>query len=236
MDTEPNIEAFDITTSRRRSTKMGKSGFQFVRQFFMFFLGDPARLMRFAITGGLAAVVQLGVLRILTADHWEALLSNGIGMAVAAQVNFTLSSMFTWRDRWVREGWSKRWSMYQLTILVSAIVNMIVFILARLVVEQTIAAIIGILAAATLNFAAGDRLIFRLKQAVATLEHELGAEDSTDQGVSARPLTSEQLANRTVDIVVPVYTEEPAFERPGELRPPRRDRHDRGEGSYRAGG
>jgi putative flippase GtrA len=108
----------------------------------------------------------------LTADHWEALLSNGIGMALAAQVNFTLSSAFTWRDRWIRAGLHRRWSMYQLTILVSAIVNMLVFILARLFVEQMIAALLGIAAAAALNFAAGDRIIFRLKRAVAALEHE----------------------------------------------------------------
>ncbi|HEX7104040.1 MAG TPA: GtrA family protein [Nitrolancea sp.] len=147
-----------------------------VRQLFHLFFGDPARLLRFCATGGLAALVQLAVLRLLTADHWEALVSNGIGMAVAAQVNFTLSSAFTWRDRWVRAGLHRRWSIYQLTILVSAIVNMLVFIVARLFVEQMIAAILGIAAAAALNFAAGDRIIFRLKQAVAALEHEQGGE------------------------------------------------------------
>jgi hypothetical protein len=53
---------------------------------------------------------------------------------------------------------------------------MLVFIVARLFVEQMIAALLGIAAAAALNFAAGDRIIFRLKQAVAALEHEQGAE------------------------------------------------------------
>ncbi|HVX31077.1 MAG TPA: GtrA family protein [Nitrolancea sp.] len=147
-------------------------GGHLVRQCFHLFFGDPARLVRFCLTGGVAALVQLAVLRLLTADHWEALLSNGIGMALAAQVNFTLSSAFTWRDRWVRAGLHRRWSMYQLTILVSALVNMLVFIVARLFVEQMIAALLGIAVAAALNFAAGDRIIFRLKQAVAALEHE----------------------------------------------------------------
>ena len=147
-----------------------------VRQILHLFFGDPTRLFRFCVTGGLAALVQLAVLRLLTADHWEALVSNGIGMAVAAQVNFTLSSAFTWRDRWVRAGLHRRWSMYQLTILVSALVNMLVFIVARLFVEQMFAAMLGIAAAAALNFAAGDRIIFRLKQAVAALEHESTAE------------------------------------------------------------
>jgi putative flippase GtrA len=230
MDTDQGIDIIDITSTRRRSTDIWKSGVQFVRQFLLFFFGDPAKLVRFAITGGLAAVVQLGVLRVLTADHWEALLSNGIGMAVAAQVNFTLSSMFTWRDRWVREGWRKRWSMYQLTILVSAIVNMLVFILARLVIEQMFAAIIGILAAATLNFAAGDRLIFRLKQAVASLEHEHATGESPDEGIVARAVTAEPRASRPVEIAIPVYREEPAFERSVEVRQPSRERGDHGGG------
>jgi len=235
MDTDPSIEMFDINKRGHRTVDLRKSGVQFVRQFFLFFLGDPARLGRFAITGGLAAVVQLGVLRVLTADHWEALLSNGVGMAVAAQVNFTLSSMFTWRDRWVREGWRKRWSMYQLTILASAIVNMLVFIIARLVVEQMYAAIIGILAAATLNFAAGDRLIFRLKLAVAALEHEGTADEPPTHLSSKRHASSEDLSSRTVEIVIPVYQEEPTFERLGDVRQPSRDRRDHGGGPSQAG-
>jgi len=135
----------------------------------------------------------------------------------------------------VREGWSRRWSMYMLTILVSAIVNMLVFIVARLVVEQMFAAIIGILAAATLNFAAGDRLIFRLKRAVLALEHEEGANEPLTQPSFARRGGSEQLSSRTVDIAIPVYQEEPAFEGLSEARQPNRDRRDHGGGAHGAG-
>jgi putative flippase GtrA len=167
---------------------------RFPRTFILFFVGNPGRLVRFCLTGGVAALVQLLVLRLLTADHWEALLSNGIGMAVAAQVNFTLSSAFTWRDRWVRAGLHRRWSMYQLTILASAVVNMLVFIVARLFLEQMIAALLGIAVAAALNFAAGDRLIFRLKQAVAALDHDHPAEPITP------PYAEEQTSDRAAPL------------------------------------
>jgi len=219
MDTDPSFDLFDTTKRQRRQAGFGQRGVGYVRQFLLFYLGDPARLMRFGLTGGLAAFVQLGVLRALTADHWEALLANGIGMAVAAQVNFTLSSIFTWRDRWAREGLFRRWSIYQLTIFVSAIVNMLVFIIARLFLEQTLAAIIGILAAAALNFAAGDRLIFRLKQAVATIEHVV--EETTEHG-SARSLNNEHHNGRAGEVPVPVYT----VERSHDSHQPGRERHD----------
>lgn len=163
---------FHETGSEHAPAGIWHRGVHLVRQFFHLFFGDPGRLFRFCLTGGLSALVQLAVLRLLTADHWEALISNGIGMALAAQVNFTLSSAFTWRDRWMRAGLHRRWSMYQLAILVSALVNMLVFVVARLFVAQMIAAMLGIAVAAALNFAAGDRIIFRLKQAVAALEHE----------------------------------------------------------------
>lgn len=212
MDTDQNMQIVDLTTKPRRSTTIRKSCVHVVREFFHFFLGDPARLGRFAVTGVIAAAVQLGVLHVLTADDWNALLANGLGMAAAAQVNFTLSSIFTWRDRWEREGLTKRWSMYQLTILISAIVNMLVFIVARLVVEQTFAAIIGILAAATLNFAAGDRLIFRLKRVVASLEHELSASpDPMHVGRKA-------MGDPPVDRGLPVYAEDSSLKHGGESR------------------
>ncbi|HEX3723655.1 MAG TPA: GtrA family protein [Nitrolancea sp.] len=219
------MQIVDLTTKSRRSTTKGKSFVRFVQQFFLFFLGDPARLGRFAVTGAIAAGVQLGVLHVLTADHWNALLANGIGMAAAAQVNFTLSSIFTWRDRWEREGLIKRWSMYQLTILISAIVNMLVFIVARLVVEQTLAAVIGILAAATLNFAAGDRLIFRLKRVVASLEHETVVTDSGDPMLNGRKAAGDPMVHHPVEIEFPVYAEESALTH-GEAHAPDRERGD----------
>src|SRR5919197_4098509 len=58
-----------------------------------------ARPLRFALTGGLAGLLQLGLLALLMGRGWPAAPANAVAFLLAAQVNFALSSVFTWRDR-----------------------------------------------------------------------------------------------------------------------------------------
>src|SRR5690349_15397575 len=57
------------------------------------------RLLRFGLTGGTAALIQLGLLEWLIARGTGGLAANAVAFIVAAQVNFWLSQSFTWRDR-----------------------------------------------------------------------------------------------------------------------------------------
>lgn len=120
-----------------------------------------ARPVRFAITGGLAGLVQLALLKLLTDHGWQALVANAVAFLLAAQLNFALSSLFTWRDRRTRQSLGRRWLAFHGSIAGMAVVNLAVFSAARLVLPVLAASAAGICAAAIGNFFIGDRLVFR---------------------------------------------------------------------------
>ncbi len=122
---------------------------------------EKARPVRFAITGGLAGLMQLALLKLL-ADHGaQALVANAAAFLLAAQLNFALSSLFTWRDRRSGQPVGRRWLAFHGSIASMAVVNMVVFAAMRLVLPDLAASAAGICAAAAGNFLIGDHLVFR---------------------------------------------------------------------------
>jgi putative flippase GtrA len=125
------------------------------------FLSPHGRALRFAMIGGLAGLTQIGLLQLFTDQGMDALLANAIAFIMAAQLNFVLSSVFTWADRRPAHAMWRRWSAFHGSIASMAVVNMIVFALARTVMPDLAASATGIGAAAMGNFFIGDRLVFR---------------------------------------------------------------------------
>ena len=123
--------------------------------------GDAARPLRFALTGGVAGVTQLGLLALLTRHGWPDLAANGVAFLFAAQVNFALSATFTWRDRLDGRPLGRRWLAFHGAIAGMAVVNMLVFAASRTVGPTLVASVLGIGVAAAGNFVVGDRLVFR---------------------------------------------------------------------------
>ena len=126
---------------------------------------DAARPVRFALTGGTAGLMQLGLLYALTNQGLNPVLANAAAFLLAAQFNFSLSQIFTWYDRWP-SGSAKRmlltrWLAFHGAIAGTAMLNMSVFVAARLALPDLLAAALGIGTAAIVNFAANDRLVFR---------------------------------------------------------------------------
>jgi putative flippase GtrA len=119
------------------------------------------RLLRFAITGGLATAVQMGVLTLLAPRIGHADLADLAGFLVSAQVNFVLSATFTWRDR-RRPGAAiaGHWLRFHLSIAAMAVVNLATFAAVHPLTGAAVAAAAGIGAAAAGNFVLGDRLVF----------------------------------------------------------------------------
>lgn len=136
-----------------------------------------ARPARFVITGGLAGLTQLVLLKILMDHGWNGLIANAVAFLLAAQLNFVLSSLFTWRDRFQGQAVGRRWLIFHASIATMAVVNMAVFAAARLVLPDLMASAVGICAAAAGNFLIGDRLIFRRRTAMIA---ELDAEQSQE--------------------------------------------------------
>ncbi len=124
-------------------------------------LSDPARPLRFAFTGGMAGLSQLSLLLLLTRHGWNPTLANSTAFLLAAQLNFSLSYLFTWHNRAVTRGLWRSWTLFHGSIACMALVNMVVFMLARVVLPTLVASAVGIGVAACGNFILGDRVVFR---------------------------------------------------------------------------
>jgi len=123
-----------------------------------------ARLLRFALTGGSAALVQLGILDALTDGRWPPIPADAVALLLSTQVNFVLSYLYTWRDRRPRARTPRavlgRWAAYQGSAGGAALLNMGVFIVARTDLPIVIASALGTVVASVVNFVASDRLVF----------------------------------------------------------------------------
>ena len=125
-------------------------------------LSEPARLLRFVVTGGIAGLLQLGLLDFFTRlAGWHPIPANIVAFLLAAQVNFLLSTYFTWRDRQQQERLVRLWLSFHGSILGTALVNNGVFIVARLAMPTLLASALGIALAAILNFAVMNHFVFR---------------------------------------------------------------------------
>jgi putative flippase GtrA len=118
-------------------------------------------VLRFAAVGGIASALQVALLALLTRYGWDALLANVVAFVIAAQVNFALSATVTWRDRARGAPLGHRWALFHGSIAGTAVLNQVVFILARLALPALLASAAGSAAAAIGNYLLGDRLVFR---------------------------------------------------------------------------
>ncbi len=144
-----------------RETSMHKMG----RQGLHLLATEQARPLRFILTGSLAGLSQLGLLAVLLRLAVSPLLANGIAFLLAAQLNFLLSLLFTWRDRHAINRASRqllqRWLTFHGSILGTAILNQLLFALTQTRLPALLAAGLGIVSAAIANFFLLDRLVFR---------------------------------------------------------------------------
>ncbi len=116
---------------------------------------------RFAITGIACAALQIALVAALDAAGSGGFAANAVAFALAAQLNFVLSSRFTWGDRRPGGSMSWRWLVFLGAISGTAALNLGVFALAQPLLGDVRAAALGIAAAAIVNFLVGDRAIFR---------------------------------------------------------------------------
>lgn len=123
-----------------------------------------ARPLRFAFTGGSAAAVQLVLLALLSRAGWLPLAANAFGFLVGIQVNFVLSSIFTWHDRFEWGKIPRRWALFHLAAASTGVLNLGTFAVVHHlfpVVPTLIAGALGLVIASIANFLIGDRVVFR---------------------------------------------------------------------------
>ena len=123
------------------------------------------RWVRFASTGCITGLLQLGVLNWLLHFSWNPLGANIVAFLLAAQINFLLGYTFTWHDR--HPLWRDRkvlmvcWLTFHLCISGTALLNMVVFLLAHMVLPTLVSSALGIVVAAIINFLLANHLVFR---------------------------------------------------------------------------
>jgi putative flippase GtrA len=108
--------------------------------------------------------VQLALLQSLTVAHWPDAAADVMALLVSTQVNFVLSYIFTWGDR-RSPGFDgpdvlKRWVGYQSMVAAAFVVNLAVFLVARMDFQQVVASAFGTMAGAGLNYVTGNHLVF----------------------------------------------------------------------------
>jgi putative flippase GtrA len=128
-------------------------------------LSERARPLRFAVTGGLAGLLQLALLALLTRHGWDSIPADAVALLLSTQANFALSYLFTWRDRRPHAGTPPvvlvRWAAYQGSVAGTALLNMLVFVATHAVLPPLVASAAGLATAASANFVIGDHFVFR---------------------------------------------------------------------------
>ncbi|MGH3217975.1 MAG: glycosyltransferase [Streptosporangiaceae bacterium] len=131
--------------------------------------------MRFGMVAGSCTLLQLLILEFLNRRGVNRVLANGIGFVISAQVNFTLSALFTWRDRKpllakhtkslsaTKAGvWVARWAKFNITALVALAINEVVFAAALHAGAALImGSAAGILTGAVVTFSVNHFVTFR---------------------------------------------------------------------------
>ncbi|GAA1677778.1 hypothetical protein GCM10009830_25910 [Glycomyces endophyticus] len=132
------------------------------------------RLARFSGVGLTCFAIQAGILLALERAGVPGPAANATGFLASAQVNFLLSTYFTWADRRLPRGdpWTRRWLPFQATVAVSLACNTGVYALARALFPDHLppvaAAAAGVCAGALLTYLASDFLVFRPRKAAQT--------------------------------------------------------------------
>jgi len=123
------------------------------------------RLARFSGVGLTCFAIQAGILLALHEAGTPDTLANAVGFLVSAQVNFLLSTYFTWSDRRLEHAQTRsaaaRWASFQATAALALACNTGVFALASQFTEPVVAAAVGVGVGALLTFLANNYLIFR---------------------------------------------------------------------------
>ena len=123
------------------------------------------RLLRpaqFAAIGAFCAIVQLGLLVAFTEGTGLGPLSNAASFLVAAQLNFGLNSVLTWRDRMHRRPMALLAQLlgFNALILVAVLFNQAVYLVALRAVPYLVAGAIGIGATTLAKYFIADQWIF----------------------------------------------------------------------------
>ncbi|WP_170991152.1 GtrA family protein [Herbidospora galbida] len=121
------------------------------------------RVVRFLLVGGFCFGVQYLAMTAMASAGVPWTPADAIGFLLSAQLNFVLSSKFTWGDRRFPLT-VKRWSSYNGTALLSLAVNTGVFALIHPYLPTLISAAIGVLIGTIVTYLICDKFVFATRE------------------------------------------------------------------------
>lgn len=145
-----------------------------------------ARPLYFLAVGGVCAIVQGGLLVLLTEVGAVGNIGNLIAFAVSGQLNFLLNTALTWRDTVVsaRRGRVLRVLRFNVVLAAAALANQVLYLGARAVLPYLLAAAAALIVTTVAKYHLSNRWVFRRRPgpALAPLLREPGGSYSPASG------------------------------------------------------
>lgn len=119
------------------------------------------KLLRYGLTGGVAAIVDIGGFALLCRSEWSVLFAGVTSFCLAAVVNYLLSSHFVFS----RAASVQRFGLFFIAALLGLTINVGVTLFGTYMLDMAplAAKIVGIALAFLVNFAVNVRFVFRSK-------------------------------------------------------------------------
>lgn len=134
------------------------------------------RPLYFLAVGGVCAVVQGGLLVLLTEVGAVGSIGNLVAFAVSGQLNFLLSTVLTWRDSVVsaRRARLSRVLRFNAVLAAAALANQLLYLGARSLLPYLLAAAFALGVTTLAKYHLSNRWVFRRRPAapLASLSHE----------------------------------------------------------------
>jgi putative flippase GtrA len=130
-----------------------------------------SRFIRFNVVGALGLVLQLGVLAVLQRAGWALVAATLVAVEMAVLHNFLWHDRWTWCDR--RRGSPvERLARFHATNGLTSLVGnaMLTWCFSAMGLPVVVANLAAVASCAVVNFASGDRFVFRLEEDVSTRE------------------------------------------------------------------
>ncbi len=120
------------------------------------------RAVWFVAVGAAGAVVQLGLLAVLTEFTSFGRFSNAAAFLISAQLNFLLSSLLTWADRETGGRRSIAWRLLRFNALISvaAVANQAIYLAFERMLPYLLAGAIALVVTAVAKYFIADRWVF----------------------------------------------------------------------------
>ena len=122
------------------------------------------RLIRFCFVGGFCGLVQMAFLYVFVTRGVQENLSNLVAFIISVQINFFLSYFITWNDRrnpsLKLTKLARRLVFFNGMAITTMVVNQVAFAIFLFFTPYLVAGVLGILAAAAVNYMVSDKFIF----------------------------------------------------------------------------